>query len=82
MPTMSTEDKIIENLLDQIDALKVENAALEGAGEKVVVTMLDYGAGNVRSVRNAIQKVRDIYERVFRPELRRSIRSSTLLGGL
>lgn len=55
---MESEDRIIANLLEQIDALKADNARLErGAAGKVKVTMLDYGAGNVRSVRNAIQKV-------------------------
>ena len=31
MNSTETEDKVIQNLLDQIDALKAENAALEAA---------------------------------------------------
>jgi glutamine amidotransferase/cyclase len=50
------EDRVISSLLDQIAALEKENAELAGS-RSAVVSLLDYGAGNVRSVRNAIRKV-------------------------
>jgi glutamine amidotransferase/cyclase len=51
------EDRVIEGLLNQIDQLETENAELAASSKPAVVSLLDYGAGNVRSVRNAIRKV-------------------------
>ena len=43
-------------------------SGLSGLGEQMIITLLDYGAGNVRSVRNAIRKLGYEVQDVQRPE--------------